>query len=61
MRACYDGDTYISLPGNFKWMDQAVGEEIFILILVADVLTIILILGGFAKIFLLFDKKPKVL
>jgi hypothetical protein len=61
MRACYDGDTYISLPGNFKWMDQVVGEEIFILILGADVLKITLILGGFAKIFLLLDKKPKVL
>jgi hypothetical protein len=38
MRACYDGDTYILLPGIFKWMDQVVGEEIFILILGADVL-----------------------
>jgi hypothetical protein len=61
MRACYDGDTYISLPGNFKWMDQVVGEEIFILILDADVLKLTLILGGFAKIFLFLDKKPKVL
>jgi hypothetical protein len=42
-------------------MDQVVGKEIFILILSADVLKITLILGGFAKIFLLLDKKPKVL
>ena len=32
MRTFYDGDTYVSLPGNFKLIDQVVRIRILTLI-----------------------------
>jgi len=43
LRVFWDGDTYPSLPGNIKLLDQ-----IFILIL-----------GGMAKVILFWDRRPK--
>ncbi|CZR62972.1 uncharacterized protein PAC_12869 [Phialocephala subalpina] len=45
LRCFYDGDTYVGLPGNIKTIDQA----------------FIFLVGGFAKLILLSDKKPQTL
>jgi hypothetical protein len=30
MRVFYDGDTFVALPGGFKWLDYAVRELFFL-------------------------------
>jgi hypothetical protein len=62
MRAFYDGDTYVSLPGNFKVIDQLV--RALVPTLDSDSLLFLkftLIVGGAAKIFLFSNRKPKTL